>query len=341
MRFEKCTKEPSVYCKTEGGDVLIIAIYVDDLFVTGTSLKVIRQFKEEMSKKFEMSDLGKLTYYLGIEVIQGADRIRIKQERYAQGILRDTKMEACNATQIPMEANLKISKAEDEQEIDATEFRRIIGCLRYLLHTRPDLCYAVGVLSRYMHNPRDSHGQAIKHILRYVKGTTNYGLFFKRDGSRSVVGYSDSSHNIDLDDGRSTSGHAFYYGSSLITWTSQKQQTVALSSCEAKFMAATEAAKQAIWIKELLSEILSKEGERVKLRIDNKSAIALTKNPVFHGRSKHVLKKYHFIRECVENGHIEVEHVPGVEQKADILTKPLARIMFKQMRSLIGNTEIL
>ncbi|XP_013679978.2 secreted RxLR effector protein 161-like [Brassica napus] len=186
-----------------------------------------------MSKKFEMSDLGKLTYYLGIEVIQGADGIRIKQERYAQGILCDTKMEACNATQIPMEANLKISKAEDEREIDATEFRRIIGCLRYLLHTRPDLCYAVGVLSRYMHNPRDSHGQAIKHILRYVKGTTNYGLFFKRDGSRSVVGYSDSSHNIDLGDGRSASGHAFYYGSSLITWTSQKQQTVALSSCEA------------------------------------------------------------------------------------------------------------
>ncbi|XP_013616892.1 PREDICTED: uncharacterized mitochondrial protein AtMg00810-like [Brassica oleracea var. oleracea] len=329
MRFEKCMKEPSVYCKTEGGDLLIIAIYVDDLFVTGTSLKVIRQFKEEMSKKFEMSDLGKLTYYLGIEVIQGADGIRIKQERYAQGILRDTKMEACNATQIPMEENLKISKAEDEREIDTTEFRRI-GCLRYLLHTRPDLCYAVGVLSRYMHNPRDSHGQAIKHILRYVKETTNYGMFFKKNGSKSVVGYSDSSHNIDLDDGRSTSGHAFYYGSSLITWTSQKQQTVALSSCEAEIMASTEAAKQAIWIKELLSEILSKEGERVKLRIDNKSAIALTKNPVFHGRSKHVLKKYHFIRECVENGHIEVEHVPGVEQKADILTKPLGRIIKKR-----------
>ena len=114
MRFDKCTKEPSVYRKTEGGDVLIIGIYVDDLFVTETSLKVIKHFKEEMSKKFEMSDLGKLTYYLGIEVIQGADGIRIKQERYAQGILCDTKMETCNATQVPMEPNLKISKAEDE-----------------------------------------------------------------------------------------------------------------------------------------------------------------------------------------------------------------------------------
>ena len=109
-----------------------------------------------MSKKFEMSDLGKLTYYIGIEMIQGTNEIRIKQERYSQGILCDTNMEACNATQVPMEANLKISKAEDEQEIDATEFKRIIKYLRYLLHTRPDMCYVVGVLSRYMDNPRDS-----------------------------------------------------------------------------------------------------------------------------------------------------------------------------------------
>ncbi|XP_048620010.1 secreted RxLR effector protein 161-like [Brassica napus] len=138
-----------------------------------------------------------------------------------------------------MEANMKISKAEDEREIDTAEFRRIIRCLRYLLHTRPDLCYTVGVLSTYMHNLRNSHGQAIKHILWHVKGATNFSLFFKRDGSKSIVGYSDISHNIDLDAGRTMSGHVFYYGSSLITWMSQKQQTVALSSCEAEFMAAT------------------------------------------------------------------------------------------------------
>ncbi|XP_033145205.1 secreted RxLR effector protein 161-like [Brassica rapa] len=110
-----------------------------------------------------------------------------------------------------------------------------------------------------MHNPRDSHGHAIKHILRYVGGTTNFGLFFKIDVSRSVVGYSDNNHNIDVDDGRSTSAHAFYYGSSLVTWMSQKQQAVVVSSCKAEFMAAIETTKQAIWIKELLCEILSEE----------------------------------------------------------------------------------
>jgi len=293
-----------------------------------------------MSRRFEMSDLGKLTYYLGIEVTQGADGIHIKQEGYAQGILVKTKMESCNYTHVPMHTSLKVSKAEEEPEIDATSYRSIIGCLRYLLHTRPDLAFSVGVLSRYMQSPRESHGEAVKHLIRYIKGTTEYGLFFKRDGTTEITGYSDSSHNIDVDDGRSTTGFMFYLGTSPITWTSCKQPTVALSSCEAEFMAATEAAKQAIWLKELMVEIMNKEDKKVVLKIDNKSAIALTKNPVFHGRSKHILSKYHFIRECVEFDFIEVKHVPGVEQKADILTKPLARIKFEAMRKFIGVKKI-
>ncbi|XP_019099645.1 PREDICTED: uncharacterized protein LOC109132477 [Camelina sativa] len=222
MSIKKCVKEPTVYRKKEENDFLVVAIYVDDLFVTGTSLRIIKQFKEDMSRRFEMSDLGKLTYYLGIEVIQGMDGIRIKQERYAQGILTDAGMGSCNSTYEPMEPGLSLSKAEKEKEIDATRYRRTIGCLRYLLHTRPDLSFSVGVLSRYMQSPRVSHRQAIKHVLRYLKGTMSFGLFFKRDGSRRVTGYSDSSHNIDIDNGRSTTGHVFYYGSSPITWTTQK-----------------------------------------------------------------------------------------------------------------------
>ena len=125
-----------------------------------------------------------------------------------------------------------------------------------------------------------------------------------------------------------------------ITWCSQKQETVALSSCEAEFMAGTEASRQAIWLQDLLAEIMSMSSERVVIKIDNQSAIALTRNPVFHGRSKHIHPRYHFIRECVEKGLIEVEHVPGTEQKADILTKALARIKFREMRELIGVHEV-
>ncbi|KAG7542504.1 Ribonuclease H-like superfamily [Arabidopsis thaliana x Arabidopsis arenosa] len=191
-----------------------------------------------------------------------------------------------------------------------------------------------------MQEPKESHGAALKQVLRYIRGTTSLGLLFKRTDKINLMGYSDSSHNVDLDDGRSTTCHIFFLDDCPITWCSQKQETVAMSSCEAEFMAATEAAKQAIWLKELLSEILNTEGKKVLLRIDNKSAIALTKNPVFHGRSKHIHRRYHFIRECVENEQVEVEHVPGNEQKADILTKPLGRIKFKEMRSLIGVQDV-
>ncbi|KAI3804384.1 hypothetical protein L1987_25878 [Smallanthus sonchifolius] len=340
MKFQRCSKEQSVYRKTCGKHLLILAVYVDDLLITGTSLSIINEFKKGMATKFEMSDLGLLTYYLGIEVSQSDVGITIKQESYAQRILKETGMLTCNPTQVPMEPGTKLSKAKKEDEIDPTQYRKVVGCLRYLLHTRPDMAYSVGVISRYMQNPRESHGVAIKQLLRYLRGTMGYGLRYEKNGLKHLVGYSDSSHNVDPDDGKSTTGHIFYFASSPITWCSQKQDTVALSSCEAEFMAATAAACQSIWLQELLSEVTGWNQERVTIRIDNKSAIALTKNPVFHGRSKHIHTRYHFIRECVEKDQVEVEHVPGEEQKADILTKPLARIKFKEMRSLIGVEDL-
>ncbi|CAA7041019.1 unnamed protein product, partial [Microthlaspi erraticum] len=233
-------------------------------------------------------------------------------------------------------------KAVEEKDINATLFRKNVGCLRYLLHTRPNLCYCVGVLSRYMQSPKESHGAAMRQCLRYLRGKTTLGLTFERSTSRvpRLIGYSDNSHNVDPDDGKSTTGHIFYLGESPITWCSQKQETVALSSCEAEFMAGTEAARQAIWLQDLLGEITGTMREKLLIRIDNQSAIALTKNPVIHGRSKHIHTRYHFIRECVENEQIEVEHVSGEKQKANILTKALGRIKFKEMRDLIGVQDL-
>ncbi|KAG7533591.1 Reverse transcriptase RNA-dependent DNA polymerase [Arabidopsis thaliana x Arabidopsis arenosa] len=340
LKFEKCSKEPSLYQKKEKEELLVVAVYVDDLLVTGSSLHMICEFKKGMAEKFEMSDLGKLTYNLGIEVIQSKDGIKLCQERYAKKILEETGFGECNAVHIPMCANLKLSKAQTEKNIDEKEYRRNIGCLRYLLHTRPDLSYYVGLLSRYMHEPKESHGAALKQILRYLQGTQTYGLCFSRGSKSELIGFSDSSHNIDEDDGRSTTGHIFYFNNCPITWCSQKQETVALSSCEAEFMAATEAAKQAVWLQELLQEVTGKLSTRVLILIDNKSAIALTKNPVFHGRSKHIHKRYHFIRECIQNELVEVEQIPGEEQKADILTKALGRIKFKEMRDLVGVHDV-
>lgn len=151
-----------------------------------------------------------------------------------------------NAVHIPMCANLKLSKAQEEKNIDEKANRRSIGCLMYLLHTRLDLSYCVGVLSRYMHEPNESHGAALKQILRYLQGTRSYGLCFCRGSKTELVGFSDSSHNVDEDDGRSTTCHIFYLNDCPITWCSQKQETVALSSCEAEFK--TQKSKQKLLV---------------------------------------------------------------------------------------------
>ena len=338
--FQRCTKEPSLYRREDKAGYLLVCVYVDDLLVTGSNLQSIALFKREMASTFEMSDLGRLTYYLGIEVHQHKEGITLVQDRYACKILEETGMSTCNLVHTPMDINVKLSKATQETAINERDYRRSIGCLRYLLHTRPDLSYSVGVLSRYMQKPKEVHGAALKQVLRYLRGTTSLGLHFKRSTRRELIGYSDASHNVDDDDGKSTTGHVFYLDEAPVTWCSQKQEIVALSSCEAEFMAATEAAKQAIWLQELFSEMVGEACVKITIRVDNKSAIALTKNPVFHGRSKHIHRRFHFIRECVENEQVEVEHVPGNEQRADILTKSLGRIKFKEMRSLIGIEDV-
>lgn len=182
---------------------------------------------------------------------------------------------------------------------------------------------------------------AVKRICRYVKGTIHYGLkYTKGQGDYILSGYSDSDLAGSVDDRRSTGGMAFYLDENLITWVSQKQRCVALSSCEAEFMAATAAACQAIWLQRVLGYILNVETGPVVIFIDNRSAVDLAKNPTFHGRSKHIDLRYHFIRDCVEKGLIVIKYVSTKEQRADIMTKALAATKFEQMRSLLGVKQL-
>ncbi|GJZ75140.1 ribonuclease H-like domain, reverse transcriptase, RNA-dependent DNA polymerase [Tanacetum coccineum] len=187
--------------------------------------------------------------------------------------------------------------------------------------------------SRFMQEPREQHMKAIRQVLRYVKGTKDYGITYKHNGGNKIHGFSDSSYGVNTQEGKGTTGIIFYYGESPISWSTQKQATVALSSCESEFIAATAAATQALWLKRLLSKITHSQEEKVTIMVDNKSAIALMKNPVFHGRSKHIDTKYHFIRECVEREDIQVEFVSGEYQKADILTKALPKIKYIEFKN--------
>ncbi|GKB59271.1 ribonuclease H-like domain, reverse transcriptase, RNA-dependent DNA polymerase [Tanacetum coccineum] len=241
-----------------------------------------------------------------------------------------------NITKGQLAISIRLTKITEGTMVNSTEYRSLIGCLRYLLHTRPDLSYSVGLLSRFMQELREQHMKAIRQVLRYVQGTKDHGITYKHNGGNKIHGYSDSSYGVNTQEGKGTTGIIFYYGESPISWSTQKQATVALSSCESEFIAATAAATQALWLKRLLSKLTHSQEEKVIIQVDNKSAIALMKNPVFHGRSKHIDTKYHFIRECVEREDIQVEFVNGEYQKADILTKALPKIKFLTMRQLIG-----
>lgn len=339
--FRKCASEQAVYTRGVGKTRLILGVYVDDLIVTGGDPLEISVFKKQMSSEFEMSDLGKLSFYLGIEVEQEADCITIKQTGYAKKVLSRFGMENCNSTKVPMNPGAVLDEDKEGEAIDPIEYRRIVGCLRYLLHTRLDLTFSVGIVSRFMKRPTVMHQNAVKQVLRYLKGTVNYGLEYTREEKEEkLVGYLDSDLAGDKKHRRSTGGMAFYLNDSLITWCSHKERSVALSSCEAEFVAATGAAMQAMWLRSLLSELTRREPQCVTLFVDNKSAIELMKNPVFHGRSKHIDIKFHYIRECVERGQIMVKWVGTLEQKVDSLTKPMAVTKLGEMRHMLGVREL-
>jgi hypothetical protein len=286
-----------------------------------------------------MSDLGLLSFYLGIEIKQGNRSITIGQSAYARKLLEKAGLENCNPCSTPMEARLQLSKKSTTAEVDATMYRSLVGSLRYLVHTRPDISFAVGYVSRFMEKPRQEHLAAVKHLLRYVAGTIEFGIEYPKftGGNNRLIGYSDSDLGGDIDERKSTTGVLFFLGEKVVTWQSQKQKTVALSTCEAEYMAG---ACQAVWLTRLLRDIAGEDVQQPVLKMDNQSAIALSKNPVLHERSKHIDAKFHFIRDCVEDGRLCLEYASTQDQLADVLTKALGRARFSDLRNRIGVVKL-
>jgi hypothetical protein len=203
-----------------------------------------------------------------------------------------------------MQPKLKLKKESELPKVDATEYRSLVGSLRYLINIRPDLAYSVGYVSRFMEDPHEDHLVAVKQILRFVAGSSDIGVFYpRRSGYRAQLrGYSDSDLAGDLDSRKSTTGVLFFFGRSPVSWQSTKQRVVTLSSYEAEYIAATTAACQGVWLARLLSELKDAEIKVPVLRVDNKSTISLVKNSVHHDRSKQIDVRYHLIREYEQTG---------------------------------------
>ena len=215
-------------------------------------------------------------------------------------------MSNCNPVGTPTECGLKLTKDPEGEKVNSTLYKQIVGSLMYLTATRPDMTFIVSFISRYMERPIEMHLQAAKRALRYVKGTIGIGVFYKKGGKQEFLGYTDSDYAGDQDDRKSTSGYVFLMSSGAVSWSSKKQPVVTLSTTEAEFISAASSACQVVWLRRILKELCHDQRKSTVLYCDNVSAIKLSKNPVLHGRSKHIDVRFHFLRDLTKEGIVEL-----------------------------------
>ncbi|CAL2238905.1 unnamed protein product [Prunus armeniaca] len=334
--FKKSPSEATLYVKAEGSDVLIVSLYVDDIVYTGSSSQMIEEFRRDMMEHYEMTDLGVLHHFLGMGLIQSKQNIFLHKRKYGQKLVEKFGLKDCKIVATPLAMNERLSKNDGSEAADEGEYRQIVGSLLYLTATRPDIMFAASLLARFMHNPTKKHMGTAKRVLRYIQGTIDFGIVFEKGKETTLIGYCDSDWAGSEDDMRSTSVYAFTLGSGVFSWASIKQNTVALSTAEAEYVSATEATSQAKWLRFVLEDFGEEQIEGTQIMCDNTSAIAMAKNPVFHQKSRHINRKFHFIREAIQAKEIELVYCRTDEQIADILTKALPKDRLAYLRELLG-----
>lgn len=333
--------DESVFMDAKEGT--IVALYVDDVLITGPNKAGIQRVKKALNSKFHMSDLGPCAYYLGMTVKRdrAAGTLRLGQAAYVTRFLKHFNCWNLNPASTPLETSRKLQPAEEGYVAPRKlreDYQSAVGSLMYaMLGTRPDIAYAVSLVSRYSANPTQAHWNAVIRIFRYLRGTVHYELVYK--GSlQELTGYTDSDWAGDSSR-RSTSGYLFNVGSGAVSWSSKRQATVALSTCEAEYIGQTQATKEAIWLKNLLNQLLRPRDSDPKATVifgDNQGAIALAKNAQFHARTKHIDIAHHFVREKVNDGTVDIQFVPTDKQMADGLTKALCLDKFVAFRDALG-----
>jgi hypothetical protein len=338
------TADSCVYVRRKDGNLLMLSVHVDDQLIAGNNMEELTEFKRQLNQQFECSDAGPVGYFLGFNVYRDRPnrKLYISQEHYVEALLEKYNLANCNPTRTPLPSGFRPVIATDEEFQDAKDlpYPQIAGAVLYAATiSRPDISYAASVLCRFISKWSKAHWRAAKHLLRYLRGTSDLALTFDEKASqRAVLGYADADWGGCLDTRRSTTGYLFKTYGGTVAWKSRRQPTVALSTTQAEVLASTDAVRQAEWLRQLLEDLglgLA-TGDPLPILNDNMGAVLLAKHPHNHAGTKHFDIRTNYLREKREDKTISLDHVPSKDNEADILTKGLPAEQFTNLRGRIG-----
>ncbi|GKB67329.1 putative ribonuclease H-like domain-containing protein [Tanacetum coccineum] len=334
--FQRGKIDKTLFIKRDKSDILLVQVYVDDIIFGSTRKEMCTEFEKMMHKKFQMSSMGELTFFLGLQVKQKEDGIFISQDKYVNEILNKFGFSDVKTASTPMETHKTLLKDEKGEDVDEHLYRSMIGSLMYLTSSRPDIMFAVCACARFQVNPKISHLHAVKRIFRYLKGQPKLGLWYPKDSPFDLVAYTDSDYAGASLDRKSTIGGCQFLGCRLISWQCKKQTVVANSTTEAEYIAASNCCGQVLWIQNQLLDY-GYNFMQTKIHIDNESTICIVKNPVFHSKTKHIEIRHHFIRDSYEKRLIQMIKIYTDNNFADLLTKAFDVSRFQY---LIASIEV-
>ncbi|KAG6406270.1 hypothetical protein SASPL_133870 [Salvia splendens] len=321
----RIANDPTLYTKwnraVAGGNLLLaVCVFMDDVIYMGASPSVTTEFKERMINLFEMTDLGLMHHFLGLEIKQGEGGVFVSQAKYAANLLHRFNVTNCEAAiTTPMNVDEKLLIEDDGSgKADARKFRGLVRGLACLTRTRPDIALAVARVSEFVRKPTNQHFGAAKRILGYIAGTRDLGIWYSNGAEFKLSGFTSS--DWDGDRG-SRSGFVFSFGSGAVTWSSRKQGVATLSTSEAEYLAAATSASEAMWLRRQLGDLDEEQEDATEILCGN----GITKKPLLHGRTEHIDVELDLIRELVSGGFVSLKFCNDSQQLADIVTKSLPR----------------
>ncbi|XP_051142787.1 uncharacterized mitochondrial protein AtMg00810-like [Andrographis paniculata] len=322
LGFTSSDHDSALFLRRGSAGITILLLYVDDMIITGDDASGISELQAHLNRHFEMKSLGPLRYFLGLEISDTSDGYYLSQAKYASDLLSIAGLTDSKTAPTPLDSDCRLTPMDGVPLDDPTLYRQLVGSLIYLTVTRPDIAYAVHIVSQFMSAPRTTHHSAVLRILRYVKGTLLHGLHYSARSSLVLTGYSDADWAGDPSDRRSTTGFCFFLGDSLISWRSKKQTVVSRSSAESEYRALADTAAELLWLRWLLADLGVPQPSATIIHCDSQSAMKISTNDVFHERTKHIEIDCHLVRHHVAHGSISLSPISSADQTADGFTKP-------------------